>query len=912
MIVFLEVTPRWPTGSAPIRVCSAADRLAQTWDAKRWAAALYDPGSLSVSLFSGEIGTTIESSASPVVISEMALLELFPDAVDVRWEGASYRLWAGDFVDGAAPYTDYVARADPYLSIGGDRIMIGGNLLTMAMTVNAAPGLVVREESRGKITRFEKDGGAIKLSLDPAGVAAETNVLLKEFAGTSGLEGGPDLKGTLKAWIFGHAKNVEPILINEDSSVYQFSAYGPIQSVDALYERGASFGPSVGDYATYAALVAATIPAGRWATCLAQGLIRLGAPQYGVITGDVKGDYTGSMQRRHPGAILRRIASERAISADAIDTASLAALDAFALTLPDGGYMNLVLKEQSTFLDLARRIIAPYNAQAGFTLMGALIATRVDIGTPTFTIDAQGRRMPLVGAFVEADTPPPYKRIVMSADISWRVHSLSNEVAFYAIPTERGIFDNAETYREGDIVSIGDGSRWIYSNPVPSAGNIPADGSSYWSRLSAAATGPAGPAGTNNAVIYLYQRGASAPAAPTGTFTYTYSTGILSGGAFNGWTQAVPAADGNPLWIIAATASASTATDAIAAAEFSSPVVSTGAGLSAATIFLYQRAASPPSVPGTTLTYTFSTGILSGTLGSWTQAAPANDGNPLYLITATALGTGATDTITSGEWSAVRVLAENGDDWDDGEPGLTISASPPVFNVARTAGGAPKASELPKSLQVQVLDGDTNVTALCSFTKTDTGCSVSNDGGGAFTLTAISADEAYTVIEAAYGARSIPIKVTVAQPKDGSAATRASANLPSMNAFSTYAVIASVDIVAANGTTISGSGSAVYNAAFFSGSGTRTVRQQAKISIQNLTDSGSEVDGTAVIGSIASYIGGDGPSDVGSVSASGSVTNTTGAPKTFRVRLYIRHYDGAALADTTGSTYFGGIEAQVA
>ena len=77
------------------------------------------------------------------------------------------------------------------------------------------------------------------------------------------------------------------MLSRERDNVYQVSAYGPINAVEALYERGSAFAASFGDYANYAALVAAPIPNGRWATCLAQGLIRLAAPAYGVITADV-------------------------------------------------------------------------------------------------------------------------------------------------------------------------------------------------------------------------------------------------------------------------------------------------------------------------------------------------------------------------------------------------------------------------------------------------------------------------------------------------------------------------------------------------------------------------------------------------------------------------------------------------
>ena len=311
MIVFLEVTPRWPIDATPIRVCSAADRRVQAWDGKIWAAALSDPGALSQSLFSGDIGASIDSATGPVVLAANRLLASYPDAETVRWESASYKMWVGAFTMDVAPsFTDYVARADPHLSNGGDRIMVAGNLLTMAMTLPiGVPGLSVSQVSQGKVTRFEAQDGAIKLSLDPAGEAGETKVLDLEYAGTTGAEGGADRKGTLKPWVFGVALNVEPVLIDEDNSVYQFSGYGPIKAVDALYERGASFGASVGDYADYAALVAADIPAGRWGTCLDEGMIRLGAPQYGVITGDVQGDYADGILRRKPGAILQRIAA---------------------------------------------------------------------------------------------------------------------------------------------------------------------------------------------------------------------------------------------------------------------------------------------------------------------------------------------------------------------------------------------------------------------------------------------------------------------------------------------------------------------------------------------------------------------------------------------------------------------------
>lgn len=169
-----------------------------------------------------------------------------------------------------------------------------------------------------------------------------------------------------------------------------------------------------------------------------------------------------------------------------------------------------------------------------------------------------------------------------------------------------------------------------------------------------------GVAGLNNAVASLYQRAATAPTQPSGAFTYTFATGTLSGGTAGSWTQSIPAANGNPLWVIAATASGTGATDTILGSEFSTAVITTGAGNSVASVSIFQRATSTPTVPAGTLTYTFSTGLLSGSLGSWTQSIPAGT-NPLYISTATASSTGATDTIATGEWATPTILAQNGD-----------------------------------------------------------------------------------------------------------------------------------------------------------------------------------------------------------------------------------------------------------
>ena len=92
-----------------------------------------------------------------------------------------------------------------------------------------------------------------------------------------------------------------------------------------------------------------------------------------------------------------------------------------------------------------------------------------------------------------------------------------------------------------------------------------------------------GAAGTNNATVAIYQKNTSAsvaPSNPSGTFTYTFSTAVLSGGTLNSWSQTIPdLAKGDYLWMKHATASSTTATDSIPTSEFSTAAVTGASGI---------------------------------------------------------------------------------------------------------------------------------------------------------------------------------------------------------------------------------------------------------------------------------------------------------------------------------------------
>jgi hypothetical protein len=169
--------------------------------------------------------------------------------------------------------------------------------------------------------------------------------------------------------------------------------------------------------------------------------------------------------------------------------------------------------------------------------------------------------------------------------------------------------------------------------------------------------------GMNSATVLIYKRSATQPNnsdRPANGVVYTFADGSLSG-TLNGWSKTIPATDGNPLWVRQATAVSNTTTDTINSSEWSgdssgNAVKMIEDGVNSAVVPLYRRSATAltdSDRPTDKLTYTFSTGALSGSgFNSWSQTIPAAEaGTKLYVIMATARSTTDTDEISANEWS---------------------------------------------------------------------------------------------------------------------------------------------------------------------------------------------------------------------------------------------------------------------
>lgn len=104
------------------------------------------------------------------------------------------------------------------------------------------------------------------------------------YGGTGGIDGDSNVVGKRKPIMLGAARNATMPLIDAANLVYQYHD-GPAGGILAVYDRGITLTVnSTPDYANYAALIAATITPGRYASCFALGIVRLGAKADGLVT----------------------------------------------------------------------------------------------------------------------------------------------------------------------------------------------------------------------------------------------------------------------------------------------------------------------------------------------------------------------------------------------------------------------------------------------------------------------------------------------------------------------------------------------------------------------------------------------------------------------------------------------------
>jgi len=186
--------------------------------------------------------------------------------------------------------------------------------------------------------------------------------------------------------------------------------------------------------------------------------------------------------------------------------------------------------------------------------------------------------------------------------------------------------------------------------------------------------GEDGDAGLNQATVTIYQLNNDSSSAPTlinDDSIYTFSNKTLTNtNGLDGWSQTFPATTSSNgiRWVTKAIASANSSTDTISTGDWSAAVViGDDKNIRNAQVDLYQRSSttSAPADPNGNLTYTFATGVLSGSnFNSWTVEIPATGNEYVFKISAVALGNAnaTTDTIATGDWSDASLITVPGDD----------------------------------------------------------------------------------------------------------------------------------------------------------------------------------------------------------------------------------------------------------
>lgn len=298
--------------------------------------------------------------------------------------------------------------------------------------------------------------------------------LLSTYAGTGGAEGSTDLQGQVKPLALGAPRFAPAVLVDAVDNIYQISAYGGINAVTVAFDRLTRFGAVQANHASFAALDAATVTRGRWATSLAGGYVRLGAPADGQVAFHVEGDAVGGWSRL-PGALIARIA------AIAGGTAKVASADITALNSSRPWNLSLMVTAQTTARELIQRIAASVNAVAYVDWLGMLRVAPVGIGTATMTMAADGSALPPVASVEQVAIAAPYWRLAQGAVPTWQVHA-PGDIA-YNLNQSQGEYQAGTAYRQGDIVSLPNGSQWLFIGATPVAGSTPATGNANWQQI---------------------------------------------------------------------------------------------------------------------------------------------------------------------------------------------------------------------------------------------------------------------------------------------------------------------------------------------------------------------------------------------------------------------------------------------
>ena len=227
------------------------------------------------------------------------------------------------------------------------------------------------------------DAETVRLSVRESAYSLALPLQATLFAGTGGAEGGAEIKGKTKPLLFGTCRNVMPYQIDTTNLIYQVHD-GKISAVSKVYDRGVELTDSTNDAANYTALAALSVSAGQFATCLAEGLFKVGSSPGGLITADVLGDADATYTNTLSGIALR-------ILKDRVGVAPSAIIDsAFVGAGATTGAQGLYMRDGESGAEAIDALMASVGGWWGPGRDGRLKAgrlTKPEDRTPTVVLD---------------------------------------------------------------------------------------------------------------------------------------------------------------------------------------------------------------------------------------------------------------------------------------------------------------------------------------------------------------------------------------------------------------------------------------------------------------------------------------------------------------------------------------------
>ncbi|MGB0694931.1 MAG: hypothetical protein ACPGOY_04730 [Rhodospirillaceae bacterium] len=130
----------------------------------------------------------------------------------------------------------------------------------------------------------------VGLEIGEEALGLDSVVQTAAYGGSGGADGAAEVAGVRKPLCFGDCRNLTPYQCDPAGRLYQVHSEA-IVGIPAVRANGVPLTQGA-DHPTSAALMAAVLGAGSYATCLAEGVFRLGSDPDGTLTADVIGDAT--------------------------------------------------------------------------------------------------------------------------------------------------------------------------------------------------------------------------------------------------------------------------------------------------------------------------------------------------------------------------------------------------------------------------------------------------------------------------------------------------------------------------------------------------------------------------------------------------------------------------------------------